>query len=235
VERSAALKLIADPLAKINLGHPVRVAIDGRDGAGKTSLGDELREALGAYSREVIRASVDGFHNPKRVRYARGRSSPEGYFRDSFNYTGFRENLLLPLGPDGSLQYRTQIFDYRTDADAVLPVKRAAPAAIALIDGIFLLRTELVDLWDVTIYVDVSVEVSMLRTAGRDGGSPDPDHESNRRYVEGQEIYLRECNPQLMADIVLNNDDIANPRIVRNRSLEGIEGRRAGHDASPTR
>jgi uridine kinase len=217
VERSAVLDLIADSLSRINLSHPARVAIDGRDAAGKTMLGNELRDVLRTYGREVIRASVDGFHNPKSLRYARGRSSPESYFRDSFNYTAFRENLLVPLGPGGSLQYRTQIFDYRTDAEVLSPIRRASATAIALIDGIFLLRTELFHFWDVMIYVDVSVEVSMLRSFGRDGGTPDPGHESNRRYVEGQEIYLRECNPQLMADIVLNNDDLANPRIVRNR------------------
>jgi uridine kinase len=45
-----------------------RVAIDGVDGAGKTYFADELAEVLGASGRSVIRASVDGFDNPRSIR-----------------------------------------------------------------------------------------------------------------------------------------------------------------------
>jgi uridine kinase len=46
----------------------VRVAIDGVDGAGKTTFANELAEVVGGLGRPVIRASVDGFHNPRVVR-----------------------------------------------------------------------------------------------------------------------------------------------------------------------
>jgi hypothetical protein len=40
----------------------VRVAIDGVDGVGKTTLADELVAPLQLLGRDVIRASIDGFH-----------------------------------------------------------------------------------------------------------------------------------------------------------------------------
>jgi uridine kinase len=60
----------------------VRVAIDGVDGAGKTTFANELAEVVGGLGRPVIRASVDGFHNPRVVRYAQGKQSAIGFFRE---------------------------------------------------------------------------------------------------------------------------------------------------------
>ena len=65
--------------------HPLRVAIDGVDSAGKTSLANELVSPLQKRGRSVIRASIDSFHNPQLIRYQQGKHSPKGYFQDSFN------------------------------------------------------------------------------------------------------------------------------------------------------
>lgn len=54
----------------------VRIGIDGVDGAGKTIFADELAEVLRAAGQKVVRVSIDGFHNPREVRYVRGRSFP---------------------------------------------------------------------------------------------------------------------------------------------------------------
>jgi uridine kinase len=44
----------------MRIPHPTRVAIDGVDAAGKTTLDDELAEVLRERGRGVIRASIDG-------------------------------------------------------------------------------------------------------------------------------------------------------------------------------
>ena len=104
--------MLAERIVAVKQSHPVRVAIDGVDGVGKTTLANELVQPIFKRGRAVIRASVDGFHNPRAVRYKLGRSSPEGYFRDSFNYTTLTTKLLGPLGPDGSQLYCPALFDY---------------------------------------------------------------------------------------------------------------------------
>ena len=51
--------------------HPeriIRVAIDGVDGAGKTTLADALAPVVAAQGRPTIRASVDDFHHPRALR-----------------------------------------------------------------------------------------------------------------------------------------------------------------------
>ena len=78
-------------------------------------LADELVEPLREFGCSVIRASIDGFHNPKAIRYQLGPDSPEGYYRDSFNHEAILACLLHPLGPGGSLRYRLAAYDYRLD------------------------------------------------------------------------------------------------------------------------
>ena len=64
------LETLARTLASVSGAHPIRVAIDGVDAAGKTTLADELVSPVRALGRTVIRASVDDFYNPREIRYA---------------------------------------------------------------------------------------------------------------------------------------------------------------------
>jgi uridine kinase len=217
VERSLAIEIVADRILSVTRAHPVRVAIDGVDGAGKTMLANELVQPIRKRGRSVIRASVDGFHNPRAVRYQLGRSSPEGYFRDSFNYTTLITTLLDPLGPGGSRRYCPVVFDHRTDSEIPMRFEAATPDAILLFDGIFLQRPELLPYWDLTVFVDAPFQVTVARMSQRDGTTPpDMDAEENRRYVEGQRLYLRTCDPRHAAVLVFDNEDLASPQIVTN-------------------
>lgn len=191
------------------------MAIDGVDGAGKTVFGDEISRFLEPSGRQVIRASVDSFHNPRSIRYKLGASSPEGFFRDSYNYEALVARLLKPLGSHGTRHFYRAAFDHRTDK-AILPAEEYAESdAILVFDGIFLHRPELKAYWDFSIFLDVDFDVSIPRGAQRGEGSADPWAPSNRRYIEGQKIYLSECNPKLYATAVINNEDLEKPYIVK--------------------
>lgn len=182
VLREVAQRILGTPSPFV-----LRVAIDGVDGAGKTIFADELAEVLEASERAVIRASVDGFHHPKEVRYRLGRGSPEGFYRDSYDYGALKKVLLDPLSPGGSGRYRTAVHDVAAEKPVTVLERQAEPGAVLLLDGIFLHRPELRDYWDVSVWLEVPFEVSVPRGAGRGTsfGSPDPYAESNRRYVEG--------------------------------------------------
>jgi uridine kinase len=43
------------------------------------------------------------------------------------------------------------------------------------------------------------------------GGSPDPTASSNRRYIEGQRIYLCQDEPQAHANVVIDYSDFTAP------------------------
>jgi uridine kinase len=133
LKRSACPLQLASAIAAVPVSHPTRVAIDGVDGVGKTRLADELVAPLAATGRQVIRASVDGFHRPRAGRYQRGRDSPQGYFLDSFDYSALIRELLAPLGPGGSRRIRTAVFDHRIDQPVDVEPQTAAENAVLLV------------------------------------------------------------------------------------------------------
>ena len=206
---------MAGILAGLRPPHPLRVAIDGVDAAGKTALADELAHVLERRGRSVIRSSLDGFHNAKAIRHRRGSLSSEGYYLDSFDYRALRQNLLDPLGPGGTLRYRTAVFDHRTDRPVDVPISRAAPDAVLLFDGIFLMRRELDDAWDYRIFVDVSPATSLRRGVARDRDLMEPEVEERYRlrYLPAQRRYLTEADPAARANLRIVNDDPAAPWI----------------------
>ena len=183
----------------------VVVAIDGVDGAGKTTFADELAEVLRDEGREVIRILLDDFHNTREVRYAQGRHSPEGYWLDSFNYARFHSDILEPLGKGGSREYSPRAHDLGTDQVLTASHLTAAPGSVVVIDGLFMHRDKLADLWDLSVFLDVPFEVSTRRLSERDGSEPDLHHPSRKRYLEGQRIYLSSCNPEGRATLVIDN------------------------------
>ena len=214
MKRLLLIEMLSERIVGVKRLHPVRIAIDGIDGVGKTMLADELANAVSAKGRPVIRASIDGFHNPRSVRYRLGRNSPEGYVQDSFNYEALTTLLLAPLGPGGTRLYRRAVFNYRTDSEMSTSFETADQNAILLFDGIFLHRPELLPYWDLSIFLDAPFEVTIPRAAGRDGSSPEIDAPENRRYVEGQQLYLRTCEPKRAATIVINNENLELPEVV---------------------
>lgn len=214
MQRPALLEELAARIAAVIRPHPIRVAIDGVDGVGKTTFADELVDPLRLRSLPVIRASIDGFHNPRSLRYRLGRNSPAGYFRDSFNAQALTANLLQPLGPGGSLRYRRAVFDYHTDSAVETPDNLAPPNSILLFDGIFLHRPELRPYWDFSVFLDAPFDVTISRCARRDGSSPDVHAAENRRYVEGQKLYLQQCEPRRVATVVIDNVNLSSPEIV---------------------
>ena len=220
MDRPDIIQLVAERIAEVNRPHPVRVAIDGVDGVGKTTLADELVEPIRRRGRSVIRASVEGFHNPKSVRYRRGRHSPEGFFQDSFNYEALITALLAPLGPAGPRTYRRAIFDHRTDSEVNTPFETAAPDAVLIFDGIFLHRPELRSYWDFSLFLDAPFEVTVARGAQRDGAVSETVATWARRYVEGQKLYLQSCDPKSLATMIIDNANLESPEIIAAKHIE---------------
>jgi uridine kinase len=196
-------------------GRAGRVAVDGVDGAGKTHFADELAAELTARGAAVVRASVDGFHHPREVRHRRGRGSPEGFFRDAFDYPRLVALLLEPLGPGGSGRFVRAVHDVHAESPLPVVTETAQPGAILVLDGIFTHRDELAGFWDYSVWLEVPFAVSVPRGAARGYGDPDPAAAANRRYIEGQRIYLAECDPRSRATTVVDNTDLARP--VRSR------------------
>jgi uridine kinase len=202
---------VPDPRA---LGRPVLVGVDGADGAGKTTFADELAGELRREGRDVARVSVDGFHRARQERYRQGRHSPEGFWADSYDYDALRREVLEPFAPGGSRRFRRAVRDVATDTPLHLPREVGTDRTVLVVDGIFLHRDELAAWWDFSVYLDVDFAETFARMAVRDGCPPDPTHPANARYIEGQRRYLAACRPASRATVVVDNRDLAHPRVI---------------------
>jgi uridine kinase len=213
--RGEFLDRLAGAIASGTTAHPLRVAVDGPPAAGKSSLADELAVVLRAQGREVIRATGDGFMFPRAVRYRRGKDSPDACYRDSFDYDALRRVLLDPLGPDGDRRYRQAVYDWHADRAVSEPAATASEDAVLLVDGVFLQRRELIDRWELRIYVSVSFETMVdrgrVRDLARGKSAAQAERRFQVRYIPAQQLYFAEAQPIEHADIVVYNDEIQRP------------------------
>src|SRR5579862_1240686 len=101
MERQHLLASLADKIvARKRTGKAFRVGIDGRCASGKTMLAGELASLLSAKGFDVLRPSVDGFHQPRERRYRQGEYSAIGYYEDAYDYPAIIDGLLGPLSSD---------------------------------------------------------------------------------------------------------------------------------------
>ena len=166
--RDEMLGRLAEAVGSVTVAHPTRVAVDGPPAAGKTTLADELAVVLRAQGRDVIRATIEGFLFPRAQRYRRGEYSPEGCYLDTHDYDALNRVLLDPLGPGGDRRFQHAVYDRTTDTALSPPVTTAPADAVLVFDGVFLLRPELIDRWDLRIFVSTAFEETVDRALIRE-------------------------------------------------------------------
>jgi len=210
--RDDVFALIAQRIVSQESRRAPLVAVDGVDGAGKTTFADGLAAFLDRVGRATVRVSIDDFHRPRADRYRRGRDSAEGFYRDSFDLEALRAAVVDPLRPGGDGSITPAVFDHRTDT-AVVPERIAAGNVVVVVDGVFLQSAALDGAWDLVVFLDVPFEETFARMAVRDGCPTDPDDPANARYRDGQLLYLAERDPARRADIVVDNTDPRRPAV----------------------
>jgi uridine kinase len=193
----------------------VLIGIDGPDAAGKTTLADRLAQALPV---PVVRASIDGFHLPRELRYRRGDLSGEGYYRDSYDYPALLDGCLRPFR-DGATRLTIASYDYRAGAPCPDGAVEVPARAVLVFDGVFLLRDTVRDLWTLSVYLRVSPAETLRRAIVRDlplfGSVDETERRYGQRYLPGQALYRAEADPEATAHVVVDNEHPAAPTIVR--------------------
>ncbi|GAB6548925.1 MULTISPECIES: hypothetical protein [Bacillus] len=218
MNRKQRIKEIADDILKLNVTHPTRVGVSGITASGKTTFANELAEEIKERGVRVIRASIDDFHNPRAIRYAQGKESARGYYEDAHNYIAFKERLLKPLGPTGNLLYETISHNLITDMPVHNEPLLAQSNMVLIVDGTFLLKKDVVHLFDYKIFVDTDFEIARKRGAKREteafGSYEKAEKIFLNRYHAACKMYIDEHNPKICADVVFRNSDFDDSIVV---------------------
>lgn len=209
----------------------VVVGVDGPDAAGKTTLANQLAEALQV---PTLRASIDGFHQPRELRYRRGELSAEGYYRDSFDNAGLLRECLTPFR-EGAAPVQIARYDYWAEAGHPVHVADIPARAVLIFDGVFLLREQLRDQWTLSVYLRVSPQETLRRARVRDADLFGSHEEIERRYLgrylPGQALYRSEVDPEAVAHVVVDNERVSAPKVIGGRD-RGPQRTSPGHQGN---
>lgn len=213
--RRALVELVAQRVIGLGEGR-LRIGIDGRTAAGKTSLGHELADRVCRLGRPVLRASLDDFKKPWRDRHLYDRESGEGYYRNAFDYTTVTKLLLDPFDVIGPAECALCSIDPLTQIDQSSVRTPVPPDGVLIVDGVFAFRSEIDRFWDLRIWVDVDAEISIRRGTQRDhereGAGAEALH--RHRYLPAEQLYLIEVDPRRRADVVVDNSNFDKPRLL---------------------
>lgn len=217
---SQVLAFLVDALVRLPTRRPLRVGIDGRSAAGKTTFADALADRLEALGRVCLRASLDDFHPPGYEQRERTRGfTPAEYLQEGYDYAKIRELLLDPLGPKGNRRCRLDYWNSHADQPFPEDWLDVQEDAILVVDGMFLHTPPLRKHWDFTIWLDVDWQIMLLRRAQRDGtrgGSADLVREAYKTGSLQRHLwYEQSVRPHEQVDVVIDNSDVEHPYIVR--------------------
>lgn len=202
---------------------PVRVAINGIEGTGKTFFARKLTEYLNARNISTIHVSIDGFHFKKEIRYKQGRDSAEGYYEDSYDEMAFIEKVLKSSQSEAP-NITKATHDLETDEYLTLEPIEIPSRTVLITDGAYLFKPNYREHWDLKIYLKTTFEIAMSRGVERDkdalGGFDLTKEKYENRYHKASRIYLTEIEPEKIADIIIDNSDFNNLKIIKNTTGE---------------
>jgi uridine kinase len=200
---------VAAEILALDLRRPLRVLIDGRSAAGKTTLSGVLAARLAEGGRQVIVAHFDEFHPPGyRSNGGSSAYAPERYLGAGFDFAAFRRMVLDPAAPGASGQLALSLDDPSLRAEL-------RGDGILLVDGCFLARPDLRALWDYMVWLDVSFEVMIERAAGRDVAWVGDEARVRRhydRFWRATHSLYETMGPRESADAIIDNERPAQPR-----------------------
>lgn len=180
---SATAEDVAAAVVALPDGRTRYVGIDGRGGAGKTTLTDAVARLLRDDDIDVDVVHVDDFAAPGL---------------DEWDWVRFRDQLLLPLESGGVARYQVWDWDVDEGGDWV----EVRPGGVVLVEGVSSTRQEAGVAWDLTVWVDAPADLRRARALERDGAEMWPVWRD--RWIPTEEAYVARENPAARADLLVD-------------------------------
>ncbi len=184
-------KLAALIATALTQKQPLILAIDGRCGAGKTTIAKKLARE---FSCNVIH--MDDFFLPTEKRTPERLSAPGG----NTDVERFLNEVMLPLKSGKHFSYRP--YDCHT-VSFKAPV-HVAPNKLTVIEGSYSCHPLLWDFYDLRIFVDVNKQTQLERIAARNG--EDALKVFAARWIPLEEKYFDAFSIKERCDAVVETD-----------------------------
>jgi uridine kinase len=171
---------------------PLLVALDGRSGAGKSTVAQQVGERVAAL---VI--DGDDFYRGGDDAFWQARSPAE---KVALVIDWRRQRAVLtPLARGEPVTW--QPYDWDADDGGLGTEIAARPAGVVILDGAYSARPELADLFGLRVLLDVPRDVRRARLLHREGEAYRSEWEA--RWVEAEDLYFERLMPPAAFDLVL--------------------------------
>ncbi|WP_153721281.1 nucleoside/nucleotide kinase family protein [Sporosarcina cascadiensis] len=181
-------------------GRSVLIGVDGLGGSGKSTYALKLLQSL----KSAYLFHLDDLIHPEKVRYNAEHEEWFCYYQLQWRYEYLNSELLTPLKNGLEVKRTLELYDKETDSYSEQEIEIPLGSTV-IIEGVFLQRPELRPYFDYVIYLDVNRQTRLSRVLERDtyiGSREKIIDKYEHRYFPAEEIYMRECNPLLLADYI---------------------------------
>ena len=170
-------------------GRPAILAIDGRCGAGKSTLGAELASKWGANLFHM-----DDFYLQPHQRTPERLAEPGG----NVDRERFLEEVLLPLRTGKPVIYRRFDCGSFTFEEGQI----VSPKPVAIVEGSYACHPLLRNYYDLRIFLDIDPQTQAERILKRNG--PEVLERFKSIWIPLEETYFGECRVRECCDFILN-------------------------------
>ena len=171
------------------------VGIDGPGGSGKSTLARHLRD--GADGIKIVEG--DDFYRPMPEADRVALSAREGYERN-FDWERLREQVLAPLRSHNSARFQR----YDWPSASLAEWHDVAAEGIVIVEGVYALRPQLRDFYDLTLFVDTPREERVRRMLDRNAD----DSERITRWMAAEDWYLDNIDPRSYASVAVRGQSL---------------------------
>lgn len=176
---------------------PVLVALDGRSGAGKSSLASRVANEFDA----VIIEGDDFYAGGTPEQW--DTMTPEQRAAHCIDWARQRQ-LLEALTAGSAATYRP--YDWEVNDGTLAGPVAVAPAAVVILEGAYSARPELSDLIDLRVLLNVDDPVRERRLRHREGEHYRAEWEA--RWASAEAHYFRAVMPPQAFDLVIQSQEI---------------------------
>ena len=169
------------------------VGINGIDCSGKTTFAKSVSKYFTHHKIENDHLDIDNFNNPAI---------------ESETYKAFVSGS---WGEEDLNKYYELIINYSDAIRAVSESKKKYP--LVILDGIFIYKPQLVDLFDLKIYLDIDISLGRKRFAKRSSLKQDkrPFEIYDEIWMLSHIRYESEVHPKQLGDLVIDYNDESKP------------------------
>ena len=167
---------------------PILIGIEGFGGSGKTTLANQLKEALG--SSYIV--NIDDFIVKEKI-------TEQSWDKGGFDRKRLEEQVLLPASKCQAIKYQELIWQTNK-----LSEPKAVPTVdFLIVEGISSYHPDIAHYYDYKIWVDTPIKIAKQRGKQRDAGN------ENEKYwdlwAENDLRYQEKYHPERVADFVISN------------------------------